>query len=381
MPSLVRPSALLLTAALLVACKAEAPGEVDDDLPDELKRGGDTGGAGGATAVGSGGVRGGGTTGSGGSGTTGTGGSMPAGSGGGPGSGGNPAMMGAGGSPSMIMGVGGAMAGAGGTSADASGGSVDASPKLDAPAPRPDAPGLPPPPMVGGMALPCKYGFCESFEAYPEAAFSSNTTWARVGSKVSVGSAHVARGMRALRVAGVTSGQNFIRTTKPFPALAQAHYGRIFLWIDQEPQMKPATVYHWTAAELSDRTTGNGLVVRTVGGLDYGPGNNQLFFNIETHGMGETGRGDQRARLAPKVWHCLEWYVNRQGNMYKAWWNGQERTSLQWPAGASAADPKYAFPEFKSLAIGIDEYQPVDTAWDIWIDEVALHTDRIGCDG
>lgn len=122
--------------------------------------------------------------------------------------------------------------------------------------------------------------------------------------------------------------------------------------------------------------------MRSVGGLFYNPGDNRLFFNIETRdgtSNHEVGRHDRNAKLAPRTWHCFEWFLDVDRNQGRVWWNGQERTSLAWPGGSTPL-PKYALPEMKSFLLGVTEYQPTDAPWEMWMDELVLHTDRIGCE-
>jgi hypothetical protein len=222
--------------------------------------------------------------------------------------------------------------------------------------------------------------FCEGFEDYGDGAAPGMNVWVRQSQTLVVGSQRVARGQRALHVPDMVSGERFIRTTKPFPMLGNRMYGRLFVWIEKEPQEKPASVYHWTAAEASERPQGGALVLRAVGGLMFNVGDNRLLFNIETHGSGETARTDGSSRVMPRRWHCFEWMLDRQGNQFRFWWNGQERPGLAWPQPGRTPEAKYNFPEMKAFSIGWAEYQVTRTPWEIWLDELALHTDRVGCD-
>src|SRR5262249_39950519 len=100
---------------------------------------------------------------------------------------------------------------------------------------------------------------------------------------------------------------------------------------------------------------------------------------IETHGAGETGTGDFNTTIPLKSWQCLEWYFNTPKNEARLWWNGQERTKLGW-SDSRSNEPKYDFPEFKSLSIGWGTYQKPDAPFEVWIDEIAIGNERIGCD-
>jgi hypothetical protein len=243
-------------------------------------------------------------------------------------------------------------------------------------------------PAIGGPAPPCKYAFCESFESYAEGAAPGGGVWTRNASDIVVGSGHVARGQRALHVPGLTGGEHFIRTTKPFPMFGSKMFARMLFWIEKEPIEKPMNSsgnnYHWTTAELSALSGGAGWVMRPIGGFFLGPGNDQLAFSIETRGQGEAARWDSKALLAPHVWHCFEWSIDVSKNEMKVWWNGQEDLKMDWPdpknpTGSQYTDPRFLFPELKSLSVGMAEYQRTNTPWDVWIDEVVVDSQRIGC--
>ena len=34
---------------------------------------------------------------------------------------------------------------------------------------------------------------------------------------------------------------------------------------------------------------------------------------------------------------------------------------------------------FQSVRVGWEQYQPISTAYEVWIDEIALDDERIGC--
>jgi hypothetical protein len=233
---------------------------------------------------------------------------------------------------------------------------------------------------LGGPPGPCRHQLCESFESYAEGAAPDPAIWARTDPSIVVGSARAARGSKALHIPPFMAGMRFIREKKTFPA-PNGFYGRAFFWIERQPiEPPPEGLYHWTVIEAGSHPNDNGGPVLRLGGHLRDKGVNYMRFNFETHGMGETGLTDTKVQFDPKVWHCVEWYFNTTTNEARFWWNGQERTALHWQ-GPPANQPQFTFPTLAAQSFGWAEYQVPATPWEIWIDELAIDTQRIGCDG
>jgi hypothetical protein len=189
------------------------------------------------------------------------------------------------------------------------------------------------------------------------------------------------RGTKALHIAPMLSGTSFIRETRTFPALGKSFYGRVFVWVEQQPVEKPATLYHWTTIEAGDTATDNARKLRLGGHIEASL-TNWLRFNYETSVQApvhETGLSDTAAVLAPRTWHCLEFFFDMPTQEARFWLNGTERTRLHW-LNSMPSMPLFQFPaEVKSLSFGWAEYQAALTPWEIWIDEIAVDGQRVGC--
>jgi hypothetical protein len=96
--------------------------------------------------------------------------------------------------------------------------------------------------------------------------------------------------------------------------------------------------------------------------------------------MGYSGPGSKfhPTGVPSKAWQCLEWSFDTTESRATFWWNGTELTAIGWknPAG----QPQFDFPDFRSLAIGWTEFHESETPWEVWIDEIAVGNERIGCD-
>lgn len=250
------------------------------------------------------------------------------------------------------------------------GGASAPDPRTDAARPTPDAGAV----VIGGAPGPCKHQLCESFEAYADGAKPDPAVWRSGG--VAVGSTRAARGSKALRVVARGIGEWFIRETRTFPAANGRFFGRVFFWIEQQPT---TPFVHWTLVEASERAAGGGRVVRYGGFFNPDPARETFWFNIETHATGETGTGDYATTIPLHTWHCIEWSFDTAKNEAHMWWNGVERPKLRW-TDSRPSQPQFDFPAFQSLSLGWAAYQRADAGFEVWIDEIAVDGERIGCD-
>ncbi|HEY2900359.1 MAG TPA: hypothetical protein VGL59_07275 [Polyangia bacterium] len=159
----------------------------------------------------------------------------------------------------------------------------------------------------------CTAMFCESFETIADGAPPDPAIWTRTSNDLVVDSSRAARGgKKSLHIPPLRSGAKYIRENKTIAALGTSFYGRVYVWIDQQPLEKPASLYHWTllsADELQDFNAGK---VLRVGGHIEAAGTNWMRFNFQTHGMpGETGLSDPQLTLSTKKWYCVEFYYSK----------------------------------------------------------------------
>ncbi len=232
-----------------------------------------------------------------------------------------------------------------------------------------------PPPAVptGGDAPPCRFHFCDSFEQGDDGA--SPPGWSK-NANVVLGTTHVARGKKALRVRnGGINPANFVTRAMTIPAGASTIYGRLFLRFESRPQSM--SLVHWTATEV--RGSG-GPSLRALGGISQAAfsGRNNLMFNIDPGG-GERSVEDAfpRPGLVDKEWQCLEFMLTRGAkDEAQIFWNGERRPKLYYDGSWGA---RFKFPTFEQLALGFATYQNAGS-FEVWIDELAIDDERVGCE-
>ena len=316
---------------------AGSPGSAGSGGPGGMTGAGGTGGATGAAAAGSGGSApgvggsGGATGGSGGA----TGGSGGAGAGG-AGAGGVTGTAGAGGRG----GGAGASAGAGGT---------------------------------GGAANPCASRpgllFCDDFESKVVGTFATAAPWVLQGGSVTIDgttpahsgskSVHVHAGdndydtlfvLHDATILPAPNGRFFLRT---YMRLSRAMAGGHNAYIIADPYAMQGTGNNLRIGEM------NAMLMYTIMGDGHGALSNQNYYNDGKPGVAFT----------PSTWVCLEVLIDHGRPEIDVWVDGTEVPDLH--------HTDWALDSYDSVRFGFEKY--AGPGIDIWYDDIAIGTQRIGC--
>jgi len=379
-----------LITALVVSC-SELP---DTQLKNRGGRGGGSGtSAGGKSATGgvaNAGSPAGGKSATAGSGGTATGGSSTAGGG----SGGTGETSANGGT--NAAGKGGKAAGAagkGGGQNGGKGGSATDNGGADGGAPEGGTPGNP---GSGGSAgfstnpddffgdSQCKnstFALCEDFES----GSLDTGTWKTRGAAPKIETTRAARGKYSAHFHTDDNGLAYITQTKTFPAPNDRYYARVFVWFDALPTAPDWA--HWTISGAQAGTDSSAPEIR-IGG-QWNTNDSIELFGVGTD-RGVTGdwtnldadpNGKPKA-VPAKTWACIEWKFDGTANETQFWWDGVEHPSLATSSTnhGGSSDP-FILPQFSAMWVGWWLYQAGTTppSFDVWIDEVAVDYQRIGC--
>jgi hypothetical protein len=299
---------------------------------------------------------------------SGGGGGVGAGSGG---NGGALAGSGGGGGSGGSIGAGGATGGSGGgTSSGGSGGEVAGDAAADVGlggaggSSSADAGG------VGGFGLSgasrCSTAgvlLCESFESPLDATVW--TTLAKAGDgTATIEDTHAFRGTKALHIKTTTvvRAQVAISETKTFPIANNVVFARVFLWFDTF-----TTNVHFTLAEAP--FTMAGLSWIRFGG-QFGK------FGVGTdHGASGDWLQTDTTPVPTKQWTCVEFEFKGDTNEFHVWQDDVARPALDTGAIKHAG---FTMPPLTSLWFGWQTYSN-EAPGDLWIDEIAIDSKRIGC--
>jgi hypothetical protein len=229
--------------------------------------------------------------------------------------------------------------------------------------------------FFGASRCSSAFTLCEDFEQT-----SLNTTrWRVQGPAPVIDSTRAARGMRSAHFHTEDNGLSLIHTTSIFPATNNTYWGRMFVYFDTMPTAPMWA--HWSIAAAVG--SGNDAEIR-VGGQWDGMENR---FGVGTD-HGPTGDWttldeDPGNPVPVDTWICVEWLHKGDTDETRFYWDGVEHPSLHTTAtehgGTQSED--YLMPEFESVFVGWWLYQAGTTPpeFDVWIDEVALDGERIGC--
>ena len=219
---------------------------------------------------------------------------------------------------------------------------------------------------------------CEGFE---------NGTWdslvwspIETSGTLSVDATHVARGTRALHIRTVTdtdggSGANVgLSTTRGLPFAANVIWGRAFVWL------APASAPMATASmfQSTGPLTVTGRVITVSQRLSIGSGHLGASYDNSPQPP-FTDYGLESATPMPvSRWACLEWEFKGSTNEAHYYLNAMELTDI---AVLPTADPQWIAPPWSTIQVGLQFHgSDAINAIDVWIDEVAIDTTRIGCD-
>ncbi|MEO0990147.1 MAG: hypothetical protein AAFX00_04260, partial [Pseudomonadota bacterium] len=150
----------------------------------------------------------------------------------------------------------------------------------------------------------------------------------------------------------------------------------------QDPRPDTEALVHWNLVEAVGEEDPQKLF--RIGGIsDPAIGRNNFLWNHEMRprpdGWGELWADDDLdANVAPMTWTCMEWMFDSDTETSRMFWDGEERPRLH--VIAEAQDTRFDMPPVHNLKIGWTVYQTLDIPYVVWIDEVAVDHDRIGCD-
>ncbi|MFI9005647.1 hypothetical protein ACIGNX_00250 [Actinosynnema sp. NPDC053489] len=216
--------------------------------------------------------------------------------------------------------------------------------------------------------------FCEDFQLVPTGAGTS-LKW---GVDTRDGSLEVERdrrGQKALHVRTVGNGRAFLKVDD-FAAPGNSFYGRVRLRVAAFPDAPD-----WAHYTLVEATGVGPEVVRPLGG-QYVPTLDKALWGVGADG-GPTGDWTNWRESAPSeagAWQCVEWHMDASDNRITLWFDGVPKPDLTVSTRVHGGNPvDFLFPRFDTVKLGWQLYQPNDATHDLWLDDIALGAQRIGC--
>ncbi|MGV3622723.1 MAG: hypothetical protein ACO1OB_18030 [Archangium sp.] len=226
--------------------------------------------------------------------------------------------------------------------------------------------------------------FTDDFERYdagarPTAPWTVSTS----GGTVLVDTTRAHSGTSAIKVTtdGAMSYRRayFSLGSAFFPAQNNVFYGRMWVWLTAAP---PQTT-HWT--HISGEGTGmfNGTPFYSY--VRYGGQYaKRLMANYDSQVFQSDCWKHSMTEFPEGRWSCMEWKFDGPDNRMDFWLDGTQVAPLTVDDRGSGCikqglDGGWVFPQFEKLQLGWEHYQTSDPV-EMWVDDVALDEQRIGCD-
>lgn len=250
----------------------------------------------------------------------------------------------------------------------------------------------PAPPEAG--SCPANALFCDDFEddalgQFPGAPWQNQTG---SGATAQVDGVQAFSGSKAVHVSA-PAGQAYRRgyfslqqgSSNIFPAASDEMFGRAMFFLDATPN----AVVHWTLIQAEGRA-GNGghdAYYRYGGQQQGGAG---LMANYETNnGVSTDCYAHSATRMPVQRWACVEWHFRVASNEMQLYLDGNEVTDMHVTDRPTSAGSGclgngvngqwLAPPAFTTLHLGFERYQQPTNAQNLWVDDVVVSTERVGC--
>jgi polysaccharide lyase-like protein len=236
--------------------------------------------------------------------------------------------------------------------------------------------------------------FCDDFEddvagQFPAAPWQNNTG---SGASVVIDGLQAFSGEQAAHV-NAPPNQAYRRgyfsleqgSSGIFPAASHDMFGRAMMFLDATPN----AVVHWTIIQAEGRAAaGTHDAYYRYGGQQQGGAG--LMANYETNsGVSTDCYSHSATRMPVQRWACVEWHFNADQNEMQLWLDGTELTDMHVVdrpttagsgcLGNATGGEWLAPPEFSTLHLGWESYQISSNDRNLWIDDVAISTERVGC--
>ncbi|MGD0674892.1 MAG: hypothetical protein ABSC94_05700 [Polyangiaceae bacterium] len=159
-------------------------------------------------------------------------------------------------------------------------------------------------------------------------------------------------------------------------ATAAKHWGRIFYKVASPAPVNSSGVLHVTFVGLFPTTPvtsgGLGSENRVVDTVEANNGTHQWLYNLPSDGCSEGSAYNWKYDTA---WHCAEWYVDVSTNSYRFFSDSQEVTSIGFTGKTCDMMATY-----EAIGLGSTFFQQPNAPWIMWIDDLAIDDNQIGCE-
>ena len=261
------------------------------------------------------------------------------------------------------------------------------------------------PPPAGGS--PTFYGaprcgnanvaVCDSFEPAPGVATAGHAPdpnlWeveiseiSGAGASVQLDGSRAARGGQALHVHAPAQGYQHavIVHKKLFPVPNNSFYGRAFVYLAGSAPQEHFTLFNASGTFAKAPSPTYVRYGGQFGILEASyVGNDQ----VQHAGAPVNGGWEDATAMPTQRWVCMEWQYKGDTNEMHFWLDGVEvpRLAVIGQSNECCTGQVWNAPPYDRVALGWEVYASPDPSrssiesYDLWLDEVALDAQRIGC--
>jgi hypothetical protein len=243
-------------------------------------------------------------------------------------------------------------------------------------------------PAVDDAAASCPAGalLCDDFEMYAAGGSPApNWTTDLMGGTVRVDTSKPFAGKQSIHITADTNVTNLLQIIKQgppvFPLPGNMFYGRMMYWLSEMPPD------HTNVIQASGTLPGSTQVAKYAYGFKYkrlmaGYTIRPRETDPPTVDCGDT---PAMAGYPEKKWICLEWQFDGSKDEMHHWVDGVAETEVDVvkTGGCSEGGPaptngRWQAPVFDKIMMGFYAH-PYATPVEVWIDDVAIGTQRLGC--
>lgn len=228
---------------------------------------------------------------------------------------------------------------------------------------------------------------CEDFETYAApadlAAVWTTTVTAATMTVDTTKASHGAKALHIKAAAGTPVAVIAKQGAPLFPIAGNVIFGRVMMWLTATP----GGDYHWNNIQAA----GDMPAATTWGKYGWGGQFGKVLagYTVRTTQTATTATMDcsnpSASAFPSQKWVCVEWQFDGTKNEMHLWFDGTLLTDVDVVGmgtrcvnNADLGKP-WSAPTFSFLSLGWQQYQGSNGPLELWMDDVAVGTQRIGC--
>lgn len=222
---------------------------------------------------------------------------------------------------------------------------------------------------------------CDDFEAAtvgdaPQAPWSTSLS----GGTAAIDATRAYSGTQAVKLTTQAGSSKRALITVGAPSLplpGNVVFGRMMFWLEAPP----GNTTHWNNVDASGTIPGDSTQAHYRYGGQY---DGKMMANYDSSPKKSDCWRHSKTVIPSQRWACFEWEFDGPDNTMHAWLDGEplsDITIVEKGDGCINHDlsDKWLAPTFQSIALGWQHYQNLSNSVTMWLDDVAIDDQRIGC--